>query len=1496
MIVCIFKIKKQISIALKAILICFFNVCLLGNVFSQQTYYSINSSDVSNVVNWNTATDGSGSNPVNFNNTADIFIVQNGHSCTLTINTTIAGLLTLNGTGTIQINGYDLTLGGLTATGSSVINNSGASKTLTIGSLNADNTFTGTISGAISLIKTGTNTFTIKGLQSYTGSTTVNNGKLALGGGAAPSVETQLPANTYVYVAAGAYLEINGVGGGNNNETIGSLTGGGKIISGNYTTMAKLTINNSIDCEFSGVIRGNLDSLKLTVVKTNTGTLTLSGNNGFKEALTISAGVVKIGTSGNIIYDKCAVTITSPGILDMNTFNERVGSIAGTGTIDNILGGGTPTLTFGGDNSTTTFSGTIQNTTGLLSITKTGNGTLTLSGGNNLTYDGATSVTAGTLILVDCGALATGNSPASFDISSGAVLEFNANSNTLNLGSTAVSGTVITGTGTLRKTGGWPLALGNQGTSLYKVYLNMTGGLIDIEGGTIMNGGWSGGQWTNNKAGLYIASGAKLDVWDGNTIYVDALLGSGVIDKGQSGALTINIGTNNGSGTFSGIIQNANGTISITKQGNGTQTLSGTNTYTGTTTISEGTLKLGANGVIPNGTALTITSPGIFDMNTYSDTIGSITGTGTIDNVAGGGIPTLTCGGNNSSTTFSGTITNASGNLSFTKEGSGTLTLSGTNSYSGTTKIQNTGTIIANTTSSLGTSTVNLYGGNLSVLINGAGNNGTINLGNNFLINSTMSGTIYVANNGSNTGNTISFGSFNIGASSTLNITGANGYNVQFSSMDLLGGSAGTSTINPTSANISIGSMTTNSNLHTVQLGGTSTENIITGVISDNSTVIAITKTNTSIWTLSGVNTYTGTTTINQGTLKLGAAGVIPDASAVTVSSPGILDMNTYSETVGSIAGTGTIDNVAGGGTPTLTCGGDNSNTTFSGIIQNTTGTLALTKSGNGTLILSGSNTFSGLTTISSGILQLSNTAALGTNSVGTVVNNGSSLDLNGLTYATEETLTLNGTGYSNGGALKNSNITTASFAGTITLSGTTTINTENQITLSGNISNNQNLTKTGSNSLIFSSNTININSLVISAGTINAGSSTMNLQGDFTNNGTFTANSCNFNLIGTGQQSIPAVTFNNLTINNSTGAVLGGNIIVNGTLTLTDGILNTTSYYVDLGANGTLVETSINPTSYILGTVKVTRLLMQNSNNIFGGIGVEITEKNENNNSTEVIRVTGTACIGIGGNQSITRYFSINPTIDENLDAELVFHYFDNEITGHTEANLDIYKSIDSRVTWSKFTPSTRNEANNTLTLGGITSFSDWTASDGVNESLPIELIDFSTIVSELGIEINWVTASEQNNDFFTVERSYDGIAWENITQIVGNGNSTFVNEYEFLDNTFRGNILYYRLKQTDYDGTISYSKIITVSFLNNNDSLIKAYYIKQEQKIIFESNFYSELRYFEFVELLSINGNLAYKSYEFKPINTSELSKGIYYVYVKLKNNEFAQRIIID
>ena len=144
-----------------------------------------------------------------------------------------------------------------------------------------------------------------------------------------------------------------------------------------------------------------------------------------------------------------------------------------------------------------------------------------------------------------------------------------------------------------------------------------------------------------------------------------------------------------------------------------------------------------------------------------------------------------------------------------------------------------------------------------------------------------------------------------------------------------------------------------------------------------------LTLTGSGLLVVSGANTYQGPTTISGGTLQLaGGFDRLPTISAVVMAPATVLDLNSNPQTVGSLSGSGTVLNSAA-----LTVGTDSTDTTFSGVI---TGSGDLLKTGVGTLVLAGSNTYSGKTYINAGILQAGNFGTSGSLGPGPVLDNAS--------------------------------------------------------------------------------------------------------------------------------------------------------------------------------------------------------------------------------------------------------------------------------------------------------------------------------------------------------------------------------------------------------------------------------------------------------------------------------------------------------------------------
>ncbi|MCX7637421.1 MAG: hypothetical protein N2044_06190 [Cyclobacteriaceae bacterium] len=104
--------------------------------------------------------------------------------------------------------------------------------------------------------------------------------------------------------------------------------------------------------------------------------------------------------------------------------------------------------------------------------------------------------------------------------------------------------------------------------------------------------------------------------------------------------------------------------------------------------------------------------------------------------------------------------------------------------------------------------------------------------------------------------------------------------------------------------------------------------------------------------------------------------------------------------------------------------------------------------------------------------------------------------------------------------------------------------------------------------------------------------------------------------------------------------------------------------------------------------------------------------------------------------------------------------------------------------------------------------------STDAVNSPLPVELVAFTARVIMNQVELYWRTSSELNNDYFTIERSLDGEAFVPVGKIPGHGTTRTMHEYRYIDPQPLPGISYYRLRQTDYDGSTTFSPIVSVSF----------------------------------------------------------------------------------
>jgi hypothetical protein len=178
---------------------------------------------------------------------------------------------------------------------------------------------------------------------------------------------------------------------------------------------------------------------------------------------------------------------------------------------------------------------------------------------------------------------------------------------------------------------------------------------------------------------------------------------------------------------------------------------------------------------------------------------------------------------------------------------------------------------------------------------------------------------------------------------------------------------------------------------------------------------------------------------------------------------------------------------------------------------------------------------------------------------------------------------------------------------------------------------------------------------------------------------------------------------------------------------------------------------------------------------------------------------------------------------------------------------------------------------------------------------TLPVNLTAFDLKKQDNGVLLNWRTASENNNDYFLLEKSVDGIAFETIKTVKSSGNSSTPSNYSYVDHSPKNGINYYRLSQIDLDGTKTELKVDAINFSISDKPDFTVY----PNPAVSEVNIELHDKIYEKVELLNANGQIVLSSKitntQAVKLDVSALAKGIYTVSLTGSKGVSASKIIV-
>jgi len=825
----------------------------------------------------------------------------------------------------------------------------------------------------------------------------------------------------------------------------------------------------------------------------------------------------------------------------------------------------------------------------------------------------------------------------------------------------------------------------------------------------------------------------------------------------------------------------------------------------GTITVASGAT-LSATGAIACGGHITNNGTVTCTLTSATD----ITGAGTFTNAANSSLSVATGGANNAisvttfTTTANGNTVTYTGTASYfvhigtyynlTINSGNTGTLGGATTVSGTLTLT-AGQFAASTKLTMGSGAqIVRSGGTITGTLQGTNaydvtyNGALKTMGpevtsagatpRNITMNMATAGTALTAATCTITGNiTATQGTFTP-ASTTITLNGTtesiSGNAVSFNNLTI----AGTATVT-TSVNISVaGALTVN------------------GILNPGASN-----------PVSGAGTMTGT-----GTLMVNEAGNTDDYSTQYSISGGTTFTNltvNFSGTSGQFIHTAIAPlgfKVSGGNKLTLT-------------INLSATTNGLTLSNNSTVEVSSGNSLAGTVTGTGTIrvMHTGNADDLTQNYTGTVTYTNLTVDFGG-TALQQVTSTPSLAGFvisnnSAAGVVFNANETTTS--GTV-VNGSSFLTVSAAYTLSGGVSGSGTITVTN-----------------------NAGGNTLTNQ----YKGTISTSTLSVIYTASGAVQVGTGTYYSIKVSNGSGNTLSGDVTVSHGLDLTNGKLDISGHnltinsgvsisgasstnYIKISSGGTVIAKSVTSATLPIGDEYAPVIIASGGGADYTiGLTPSITSNGGATRTADAVAITWT----------ITANATVTPTFTFQWPST-------SELTSFDRTNSDVAQRVSPSGNWALLsTPSNATNAGggNWSQTANATSMTSGTAYDfGIGDNiapLPVKLISFTATLINKEVELNWATASEINNSYFTIERSADGKNFDDIMTKPGAGNSQVVLHYAAYDVQPLPGVSYYRLKQTDFNNASETFNIVSV----NNKVSMQDFNITAASPTVFSDHF---------------------------------------------------------